>query len=56
MRRWISNFFGALLWRKWKFNFLLASVKALTVIILKILTETLYKMLDAAFKKPPVIL
>jgi hypothetical protein len=48
------NFFGALLWRKWKFKFLLAFMKTLT--ILKILTETLFKMLVAAFRKPLVIL
>jgi hypothetical protein len=27
MRLWSLNFFGALLWRKWKFKFLLASMK-----------------------------
>jgi hypothetical protein len=54
MRRWFLNFFGALLWRKNKLDFLLASIKALTY--LKTHTETLFKMLVAAFRKPPVIL
>jgi hypothetical protein len=29
MRRWFLNFFGALLWRKYELNFLLASKKTL---------------------------
>jgi hypothetical protein len=47
------NCLAALLWRKYKFKFLLASMKTLA---LKILTETLFKMVVAAFKKLPVIL
>ncbi len=30
MRRWFLHFFGALFWRKWKFKFLLASMKKYT--------------------------
>jgi hypothetical protein len=30
MRRWFLNIFGALLWKTWKFKFLLASMKILT--------------------------
>ncbi len=51
----VSKFFGALLRRKWKF--FLASMKTLEdPMNLKILNETLFKMLVAEFRKPPVIL
>ncbi len=44
LRRWFLNFFVALLWRKWKFKFLLASMKTLTGTNF----ETPFKMFVAA--------
>jgi hypothetical protein len=51
----VFKIFGALLYRKYKFKFLLASMKT-HLQILKILTETLFKIFVSAFRKPPLIL
>ena len=51
---YVYKLFSALLRKKWNFKFLLAFMKRL--LHLKILTETLFKMLFAVFRKPPVIL